>query len=165
MGINNGLDLKQLTRVEMIKKFGKVGHYYYQIARAEDPREVNPHRIRKSLGAENTFMTDLQNPESIEKELEKIQGILVKRMIKSGTIGKRLTLKVKYSDFQQITRSKTTHDWIKEEHQIKEIWKGMMHTFDIRNGIRLLGLTLSNLNHEENENDQSSIDPQLSLDF
>ena len=71
MGIKNGFDLKQFTESELIKRFGKVGKYYYLNARAEDPREVNPNRIMKSLGAENTFPKDLNDRESIENIMDR----------------------------------------------------------------------------------------------
>ena len=165
MGIKNGYDLKQFSKVELIKRFGKVGSYYYQIARAEDIREVNPHHIRKSLGAENTFRKDLLDMEAVKEELENIQEILVKRMMRSNTKGKTLTIKVKYADFQQITRSKTLNDWIENEGQIRIIYEEMLPNIDIRNGVRLLGLTLSHLNHENKENNNTHPDSQLTLDL
>jgi DNA polymerase-4 len=90
LGIKNGFDLKQLTEDELIRHFGKVGHYYFNIARAIDDREVNPKRIRKSLGAESTFSTDLKDLEKIKAELDKITEEVTRRMKNSGTKGKTL---------------------------------------------------------------------------
>ena len=169
LGIKTGLDLKQFSEKDLRKHFGKVGHYYYKIARAEDDREVNPSRIRKSLGAENTFSTDLIDLEEIKSELEKITEEVVKRMNRSNTKGKTLTLKVKYADFKQITRSKTLENWIEARHQIEEIYLELLKDVNVREGIRLLGLTVSNLNHEAmgkvEEPTNTSGSPQLTLEF
>jgi DNA polymerase-4 len=165
MGIKSGLDLKKLSETELRKKFGKVGSYYYQIARAEDHRAVNPHRIRKSLGAENTFIKDLVDMQDVKSELENILDTLYERLKKSNTKGKTLTIKIKYSDFQQITRSKTADTWIEDKSQFKSIYEELLNQVEIRDGIRLLGITLSHLNHEEVEKKDESSGSQLILDF
>lgn len=152
MGIRTGLDIKQYTEADLIARFGKSGRYYYNIVRAIDNREVNPNRIRKSLGAENTFFKDLTEPDELAKELLRITKTLVQRMERSGTKGKTLTLKVKFHDFQQITRSKTITKWIEGEKQIISLYEELLTTFDTSEfRIRLLGLALSNLNHEAEE--------------
>lgn len=165
MGIKTGLDLKKISEADLRRKFGKAGFYYFQIARAEDYREVNPNRIRKSVGAENTFIKDLLDMQDVKFELENILDILLERLKKSNTKGKTLTIKVKYSDFQQITRSKTSSDWIKDKSQLKSTYEGLLNQVEIRDGIRLLGITLSHLDHEEDENKDDSPGSQLILDF
>lgn len=165
MGIKTGLDLKKLSETELRRKFGKVGSYYYQIARAEDHRAVNPHRIRKSIGAENTFIKDLVDMQDVKSELENILDTLYERLKKSNTKGKTLTIKVKYSDFQQITRSKTIDSWIYSKPLIRSLYEELLDQVEIRNGIRLLGITLSHLNHEESENNDESSGSQLILDL
>ena len=165
MGIKFGRDLKILSETDLRKKFGKVGSYYYQIARAEDQRPVNPHRVRKSLGAENTFIKDLMNMQDVKTELENILDILYERLKKSNTKGKTLTIKIKYIDFQQITRSKTTDAWLEDKSQFKSIYMELLNQVEIRDGIRLLGITLSHLNHEEVENKNETSGSQLILDF
>jgi DNA polymerase-4 len=165
MGIKTGWDLKQITEAELVRRFGKAGKYYYQIARAEDSREVNPNRIMKSLGAENTFPADLLEMDSVREELENITGILLERMEHSGTMGKTLTIKVKYADFRQITRSKTIRDWISRKEQVMEIYEELLQSVEIRDGIRLLGLTISHLNHEAPELRRHGPDSQLTLNF
>ena len=165
MGIKTGLDLKKLSETELRRKFGKVGSYYYQIARAEDHRAVNPHRIRKSIGAENTFIKDLVDMQDVKSELENILDTLYERLKKSNTKGKTLTIKIKYSDFQQITRSKTADTWIEDKSQFKSIYEELLNQVEIRDGIRLLGITLSHLNHEEVEKKDESSGSQLILDF
>lgn len=165
LGIRNGLDLKKFSETELVRNFGKSGSYYYKIARAEDDRVVNPNRIRKSLGAENTFSTDLQQTEAIIGELENIVEVLSNRMKRSGTKGKTLTVKIKYADFKLITRSKSVDYWIEEEKQITQLYEDIIGSVDIRNGIRLLGLTLSNLNHGEKQPKQHHQSAQLTLKF
>jgi DNA polymerase-4 len=86
-------------------------------------------------------------------------------MKRTNTKGKTLTLKVKYSDFQQITKSQTSENWIQEEEDIKNIYQEMLPMLEIRNGIRLLGLTLSNLNHEIEKKIHGGSSAQLSFDF
>jgi DNA polymerase-4 len=166
MGIRTGFDLKQFTEDELVRQFGKTGRYYYQIARAEDPREVEPNRIMKSLGAENTFPEDIDEMERILRELETLLDIVWERMEKSGTQGKTLTMKVKYADFHTVTRSKTMSDWIKGRDQTREIYMDLLKSIDITGGIRLLGLSFSHLNHEVTEEAPGRAgDSQLSLDL
>lgn len=162
MGIQTGSDLKRLSQAELTRRFGKIGKYYFDIARATDHREVNPDRIRKSLGAENTFEEDLSTRKEVEKELEQILETVDKRMAASKTKGKTLTVKVKYADFTQITRSKTISKWIKSRDQIKQLYSEILNHEDLlHKPIRLLGLTISNLNHEE----KVSASNQLTLKF
>ena len=162
IGIHTGADLKQLSQAELTNRFGKVGRYYYDIARAIDNREVNPDRIRKSLGAENTFEKDLADRNQVETELEKILETVTKRMRGSSTMGKTLTLKIKYADFSQITRSKTIIQWIDSKDKIRQLYKEILDQEDLlHKPIRLLGLTLSNLNHEEKISESG----QLTLQF
>ncbi|MBL3657322.1 DNA polymerase IV [Fulvivirga sediminis] len=163
MGIQNGADLKKYTEADLVSRFGKAGRYYYRIARGIDEREVTPNRIRKSLGAENTFEDDLTSVPELKEQLKKITEILIGRMEKSDTKGKTLTLKVKFHDFQQITRSKTITKWIENEDQITSLYEELLGTFDTGDvKIRLLGLSVSNLNHELKE---EPIGQQLTLDF
>jgi len=168
IGIKTGYDLKKYSESDLIASFGKVGKYYYKIARAEDDREVNPKRIRKSLGAENTFANDLKDLEEIKTELERITEEVARRLQNSNTQGKTLTIKVKYSDFKQVTRSKTHTSWISNQHQIESIYEQIINDIPIRDGIRLLGLTISNLNNEDAEKDPKTelkTESQLTLKF
>lgn len=166
LGIKNGYDLKQVSENELKRHFGKVGHYYFRIACAEDDREVNPNRIRKSLGTENTYSIDLKSYEEVKQALENITEEVVRRMRKSNTKGKTLTLKVKYADFKQITRGKTMPDWITSQHQIEQIYLRLVDEIAMRDGIRLLGITISNLNHQEKHNEPDNVQKsQLTFEF
>ena len=164
MGISAGRDLKKWSELSLVDRFGKAGYYYYKIARAIDDRNVNPNRIQKSLGAENTFTSDLMNYESVRKELIEISDVLTRRMERSKTVGRTLTVKAKYTDFRIVTRSKTIDQWIENIDQIQSIYEELLPAIPIENGIRLLGLSLSNLNHEEQEEEQPKV-LQMTLEF
>ena len=76
MGIYTGADLKQLSEIEMVRRFGKAGRHYYRMVRADDRRAVNPHRIRKSIGAERTFFDDLTALKAMEEKVHSIASIV-----------------------------------------------------------------------------------------
>ena len=148
LGIHTGVDLKEREISELIQHFGKVGQYYYKIARAQDDRVVEPNRIRKSIGAETSFAQDLSDRISMLLELEQIAQVLKQRIDRHQASGRTLTLKVKFSDYQQITRSKTSLTPISERNAIATIAKTLFQGIEVENrSIRLLGLSLSNLDN------------------
>jgi DNA polymerase-4 len=149
MGIWFGRDLKKIDRFELIRLFGKSGNYYYDICRGIDHRSVEPFRERKSVGAEQTFSTDLFQEKDLESELLQISDILWERYGRSKAKAKTLTLKYKYADFEQHTRSKTNPGWFTTKNAMIEEAKELLHSESFTKGIRLLGLTLSNFQHEE----------------
>src|ERR1700749_4193970 len=108
MGLFTGADLKKLPEDEMIKHFGKAGRFYYQIARGIDNREVQSNRETKSIGAEDTFSYDLIDIDEMYAELEKICHTVCNRLENYQLKGRTITLKIKYSDFRQITRNYST---------------------------------------------------------
>lgn len=145
-GIHTGADLKQWDEAELVKQFGKVGRFYYQIARAEDDRPVQPNRIRKSIGAENSFEPDLSDRSSILAELEAIARTLKDRIDGKQSRGRTLTLKIKYADYQQVTRSRTSAEPIEELDEILSLATELLALTDVEHKqVRLLGLALSNL--------------------
>jgi DNA polymerase IV len=149
MGVWFGSDLRQIDRLEMVRLFGKSGNYYYEICRGIDTRPVEPSRERKSLGAEETFGTDIFLLQELENELLQIADILWERYSRSGAKAKTLTLKYKYSDFEQHTRSKTMAGWITQKNELIEVATDLLRAEEFIKGIRLLGLTLSNFKSEE----------------
>ena len=159
-GIFTGAELKQHERATLISWFGKAGGYYYNIARGKDERPVNPSRIRKSLGAERTFSTDLKTREAIIENIEYIAEILIKRITDLGSrdpaasAGKTLTLKLKYADFQQITRSKTLEEQYTPDLIHSEGVRLLDSAPDFDKGIRLIGLTISNFEGPDNVKDR-----------
>ncbi len=150
-GIFKGADLKKKTKTQLSNWFGKSGIYYYNIVRGIDNRAVNPNRIRKSLGAERTYDFDISTLEELSENILHIVEILTQRIEKFGEAGKSLTLKVKYADFQQITRSKTITEPLTDQ-QIQEIALSLIKEIpNIDKGIRLIGLQTSNFERENND--------------
>ena len=165
MGIFTGKDLRQYSEEDLRIRFGKVGKYYYDISRAIDTRPVNPNRIRKSVGAENTFSQDLRDMDAVNKALSQIADTLVRRLRNADIAGRTLTLKIKFSDFRMITRSRTTDHWIRNKQDIHGILPELIEQAELDNfRIRLLGVALSHLDTEIPA-DQPAPDPQLTLDF
>ena len=159
IGIHTGKDLKAYPLEELVQLFGKAGNFYFNIARATDNRPVDPNRIRKSIGNENTFEMDLRNMPEILYELKHIEKELVRRIEKNNTRGKTLTLKIKFEDFEQITRSKSLQKFLTPP-LIHSLSLELISQLELKKGIRLLGLSLSNL-----ENTEELDAYQLEIDF
>jgi DNA polymerase-4 len=161
LGIKTGFDLKEQTLAFLQQHFGKPGPYYYWIARGVDERPVRADRIRKSLGAENTFSADIF---TFEAACEALQPIIEKvwRTCEGAEIrGRTVTLKVKYADFRQITRSRTGQARFSRRAEIEQLSYALLEPlFPVTKGIRLLGMTLSSLGEQQLESE-----PQLSLSF
>ncbi len=149
LGIRNGFDLKQLSLSFLIQHFGKVGQYYYQISRGVDHRPVNPNRIRKSFGKENTFEKDLLEKTEIQATLSDLAKRLFNKIAERQIRGKTLTLKVKYNDFRQITRSKTTPLPIVTFERFWSVTLDLLEMVDFDRPVRLLGLAVSNFASDE----------------
>ena len=146
LGIQTGADLKERDLQFLIYHFGKSGPYFYGIARGIDERRVRPDRVRKSIGAEDTFAEDIH---SFEPALEGLRPLVAKvwRYCDTHNIrAKTVTLKVKYSDFNQITRAKTADKPAASATEIENIVTVLLGpVFPAQKGIRLLGVTLSSL--------------------
>ncbi|EHQ28598.1 DNA polymerase IV [Mucilaginibacter paludis] len=145
MGLHTGADLKKLTEDEMHRHFGKAGRFYYQIVRGLDNREVQPHRETKSMGAEDTFAYDLTTLAEMNAELDKIAVTVANRLERYQLKGRTVTLKVKYSDFKQITRNQSSAAPIADLESITATAKQLLFTsFEEGQKVRLLGISLSN---------------------
>lgn len=150
MGIHNGKDLKAKSEIDLLRTFGKMGRFYYKIVRGNDDRPVNPNRVRKSVGVERTFERDLVNQSDMLERLEYIAEKLIERMERGGNFGRTLTLKIKFADFQLITRSKTLSHDIRTLEEIQLLMKELLSDhLPENNKVRLLGLYLSNLEKEK----------------
>ena len=161
MGIFRGIDLKRMEREELHRYFGKSGDFYYDISRGIDNRPVNPERIRKSVGTEETYEKDLRKQFEIVAALYEIEKELDSRLKRKNFEGKTLTLKVKYNDFQQVTRAKTINNKIDSFEKLHKLSKELLYSFKYdEKPIRLLGLSVSNA--EDNEKEEPV---QLTLDF
>ena len=158
LGIFRGKDLKERSLAELTRVFGKAGVYYFQIAQGIDNRPVNPNRVRKSVSTEHTFHADLSNKDLIRKDMIATAEDLLRRLKKSGFRGRTLSLKVKYSSFEQVTRSKTILSELNQLDQILNLANELLNQIELKESIRLLGLTVSNqINFSEPQ--------QLTLDF
>ena len=146
MGIFKGGDLREVSLQHLIEVFGKMGKVYYDFARGIDNRPVETEWIRKSVGCERTFLEDIYKPSAVLVELYHATGELVRRIAKSDFAGHTLTLKVKFSDFTQITRSLTVQHSLLDKDGILPVAKRLLQEVDYSadRPIRLLGLSVNN---------------------
>src|ERR1700693_3313043 len=152
LGIATGLDLRAPTSAFLQQHFGKSGSYYYWAARGVDERPVRADRIRKSVGAENTFPADLFSYEAARDALWEIIDTVWGYCERSYTRGRTVTLKVKFANFQQITRSRTGQAPIGARSELEQLGNTLLQPlFPVAKGIRLLGISLSSLATDEAE--------------
>jgi len=157
LGIATGLDLKGHTLEFLQQHFGKAGAYYYWTARGVDERPVRADRIRKSVGAENTFPADLVTYEAARDALREIVDKAWEHCERSGSRGRTVTLKVKFSNFRQITRSRTGQMHIATRSELEQLGDALLEPlFPVTRGIRLLGISLSSLVPEEGERESQT---------
>jgi DNA polymerase-4 len=161
LGIHSGKDLKSWSEIDLVKRFGKVGRYFYKIVRGEDNRPVNPNRIRKSIGAERTFNEDIFSVDEMFDKLKIIGEQLFQSIEKSQNYGRTITVKIKFSDFQIITRSKTVNREVTRSADLIAIVRELLYqNMENGTGVRLLGIAVSNLRREED-----NLPRQLEFDF
>lgn len=149
LGIFTGLELKSKSIEFLSTHFGKSGAFYYQVVRGIHTSEVKPDRITKSVAAEHTFDANLSSEIFMLEQLEIIATNLERRLKKHSIAGKTVTLKIKYSDFTQQTRSKTVPYFISDKALILENVKELLFQERMKDSVRLLGISLSNLNTEQ----------------
>lgn len=150
LGIKTGTDLKAWSEIDLVEKFGKTGRFYYRIVRGIDNREVKPHRIRKSIGKERTFSEDVDDLNWIHNFFDELSVKISESMKKKNAAGKTVTIKVRYDDFETVTRSTSFDHYIQEADDIAETAKQLLEQTAVGvRKVRLLGITLSNLNLNE----------------
>jgi DNA polymerase IV len=150
LGIKTGLDLRARPLDFLQQHFGKVGSYYYWASRGIDERPVMADRVRKSVGAENTFPADLHTYEAASEALKEIADKVWRYCEDTGVRGRTVTLKVKFANFRQITRSRTGQTPVGSRNELDEIGRFLLEPlFPVGRGIRLLGISLSSLGAEE----------------
>lgn len=168
-GIYTGLDLKKKSLAYLEEHFGKSGAYYYHIVRGIHHSPVKSKRTRKSLAAERTFSENISSEIFMIEKLDQIAEEVVRRLKKSKVAGKTVTLKIKYSDFTLQTRSKTHALYIADKALIMETVKELLFQDTMKNSVRLLGISMSNLNNEKKQtlkvSEEKKYDVQLKLDF
>lgn len=145
MGVVYGTDLKKLSKESLYQNFGKAGKAYFNLVRGIDNREVNNSRIRKSVGAESTFEKDIFDQLELIEKIKIISARVHSRVEKINKLGYTITLKIKYSDFSQITRSKTIDQEFKTEKLITKEASSLLNSVEgIEKGVRLVGISISN---------------------
>ncbi|MBY5394208.1 DNA polymerase IV [Rhizobium leguminosarum] len=164
-GIETGLDLKSKSLIFLQEHFGKSGPYFYGIARGIDERQVRPDRIRKSVGAEDTFAEDIDDLEHATAELKPLTEKVWRYCEAQGISGKTVTVKVKYSDFTQATRSRTGTIPFASVTDVFDTASGLLATvYPFKLSVRLLGVTLSSLTNDQT-NAATEGKPQLDLNL
>jgi DNA polymerase-4 len=146
LGIHTGLDLRRQSRTFLVEHFGKAADYYYGVARGQDDRPVEADRVRKSVGAETTFERDLTQWEQVGPALDAVFAKVWEACVRGGHAGRTVTVKVKHADFRQITRSRSCADPIGSQAELERISLELLRPcFPPPRGVRLLGVTISNL--------------------
>jgi DNA polymerase IV len=158
LGLYTGLDMRNRTLEFMQANFGKAGAYYYWISRGIDDREVRAHRIRKSVGAENTFPSDLTEFEAMVAELQPLIDKVWRHCDEKGSRGRTVTLKVKFNDFEIITSSRSVPTPVSSRDDLERLSVALLQNeMPFPKPVRLLGVSLSSLQGDDKE------EPQLGL--
>ncbi len=145
LGVHTGEDLHRQSLAFLQEHFGKSGPWYYAIARGEDHRAVNPDRTRKSSGSETTFETDLTDPVIIQAQVEALADKVWGWCEKTRAFGRTVTVKIKYADFQQATRSRSVGSPVTDREHLRRLGKDLVTSvLPAPKGIRLLGVGVSN---------------------
>jgi DNA polymerase-4 len=146
LGIQTGADLRDQSLEFLQRHFGKSGPYFYGIARGIDMREVKPNRVRKSVGAEDTFRSDIYR---LDEAIEGLAPLIDKvwRYCEGNQIrGRTITVKIKYADFKQVTRSRSTNTRVETVEDLRNLCRTILASeFPVDKGVRLLGVSLSSL--------------------
>lgn len=165
LGIFKGKDLKEKSIEFLTKHFKSSGNHYYKIVRGIHNSNVKPNRIRKSVAAEHTFLKNLTSEIFMLEKLEKISEELEQRLMTSKVSGKTITLKIKYSDFKTQTRSKTLPFFVKEKAMLLDTVKELLFQEKVLNSVRLLGISVTNLNIHTIKKPEKPIAVQLKFEF
>ncbi|HTG39174.1 MAG TPA: DNA polymerase IV [Sphingomonas sp.] len=159
LGIHTGADLRDRSTAFLAANFGSAADWYHRIARGQDDRPVNPHRNRKSSGSETTFSRDLTDPAAIEAELIGQVDEVWDWCVARETWGRTVTVKVRYADFQQVTRSRTTPAPVRRREQLHDTARALITTlYPLKRGLRLVGVTVSNFGEGEGDDAPSLFD-------
>lgn len=164
MGLHTGADLKKLSEVEMVKRFGKPGKFYYKIVRGIDDRQVQPNRETKSIGVEDTFRYDLTTLEEMNTGLEAIADVIYNRLKRYNMKGRTVTIKIKYHDFKLATRSQSFAEPVGDFETILETAKSLLAgAITDEAKVRLLGISLSNFGDQPLKGSKKEETDQLDL--
>ena len=164
LGIFSGADLKEKSMEFLLQHFGKRGNHYYQIVRGLHLSDVQPTRIRKSVGAGRTFNENLIAENDLLKKIDHIADEVAERLQKHKLSGKTLTLKIKYNDFVIKTRSITLADYLSQKSKIYNYAVALLRQESLEKSVRLLGITVSNFKNEVKEKN-NFVYKQLKIPF
>ncbi len=145
-------DLQKCSESQLTRDFGKTGAWFYSIARGVDERPVKPHRLAKSVGVEETFPSDLECRVELSEQLSLLCTRLANRLERKGVLGTTYTLKVTFNNFRKITRSRTISEYRSEADALFDIYQTLLLELgEDQPAIRLLGVSVSKLNNQENQ--------------
>lgn len=152
LGIHTGADLRRCSREFLAQQFGKSGDYFYLAARAIDHRPVRPDRVRKSIGSENTFFHDLFAHDDLAAALRESSDTVARHAARTGKAGRTVSIKLRYADFRTLTRARTLPAPVSDADSLYRTALELLAPLEpVEQGVRLLGVTLSNLGEGEEE--------------
>ena len=164
LGISTGADLAAKDLAWLRAHFGSMADYLYRAARGIDLRPVRANRIRKSVGGERTFSDDISSGPALRETLENIIEIVWESIERTQARGRTITLKMKYIDFQIMTRAKSLPQPVSDKAEFARIARTLLdEVLPLPQPIRLMGLTLSNLERRDKAEERPRDDAQLSL--
>ncbi len=162
LGIHTGADLRAQSLEFLEQYFGKAGTWYFAIARGQDDRRVVPNRPRKSVGSETTFMEDLGRPSDIEHGVASVLDDVWSYCERTGILGRTVTVKIKYADFQIVTRSRTLNEPVASRAVLEQTSIDLVRSiYPLQKNVRLLGVSLHNLAPRG----EPVTEPQMTLEF
>jgi DNA polymerase IV len=157
LGIFTAIDLKAKDESFLKKHSGKAGPHFYSICRGIDHRPVHADRVRKSIGAESTFPRDLTSLDEMRAELEPLVDKIWRYCESNGTRARTVTLKLKFDDFQVITRSRSSIIAISDRARLASISTTLLEAqFPLSKKVRLVGVSLSSLSAVSEDDDQQT---------
>ncbi|WP_067738188.1 DNA polymerase IV [Novosphingobium naphthalenivorans] len=163
LGIETGADLAAKDLAFLRANFGSFAEYLFRAARGVDLRQVRANRPRKSVGGERTFFEDIKEPEALRETMDHIVDVVWERIERAGTRGRTVTLKLRYADFKTLTRARSLPHYVADKAEFAAIGHALLEDLmPLPQPIRLMGLTLSALEHGESE-ERPAKDGQLSL--
>lgn len=150
LGIFTGADLRSHSKEFLQKHFGKSGSWYYEISRGEDDRPVEAQRIRKSSGSETTFSDDLLDTDQIQAGIKEMANDVWQWCERSQMFGRTVTVKIKFADFKQVTRSRSLSSPVTSQDMLQSVSADLARSvFPLELGVRLVGVTMSNFNEPQ----------------
>lgn len=164
LGVATGADLRKLSQERLEDAFGKHGRHYWQMARGVDDRPVNVSRERKSVGRETTFHHDLRDLDALERELAPLAEQVARRLARGAWVASGVTVKVKYDDFEQITRQMQTSQPVSEAHELLAYARHLLRTkVRLSRPVRLIGITVHQLEDADAVVVQPALFPEVGL--